>query len=100
MENAELEPLALSLTGLVAMTVVFEVVVHNVKHAAHTWETREVAVPVIEKINAELTVLGFISFTVLLSAQALAESKTFARHLPELEVAHVWLFFVGMMYVS
>jgi hypothetical protein len=100
LQNLELLPLAISLTLLITLTVTFELVLHGFKHRVATWTTsKRTMTIVIEKVTSELTVLGFISVLVLIVANSLSGDPTISAYLPELEVAHLWLFFVGMMYV-
>jgi hypothetical protein len=101
-QNAELLPLAFCLTLLVFLTISFEIALHNFKHhVEHTWtRTKRAMLIVIQKVTGELTVLGFISALVLVTANSeLMQNESIQSYLPELEVAHMWLFFVGMMYV-
>ena len=101
-QNAELLPLAFSLTVLIFLTISFEIALHNFKHhVEHTWtRTKRAMLIVIQKVTGELTVLGFISALVLITANSeLMQNESIQSYLPELEVAHMWLFFVGMMYV-
>ena len=99
-QNADILPLAVSLTILVALTVTFELAIHNFRHYVESWHVgKEGVLRVIDTVNAELTVLGFISVIVLITANSLAGHPVMALYLPEFEVAHLWLFFVGMVYV-
>ena len=99
--DAELLPLAACLTILVTLTILFEISFHNFKHYVASWKTtgRRATLIVIEKVTSELTVLGFISAMVLVTANGLAGAPFVSAYLPELEVAHLWLFFVAMCYV-
>ena len=99
LQNAELVPLACSLTGLVFLTILFELGIHAVKHRVEAQEDNFLMLHVLQKINAELTVLGFISIIVVLVANGFAGDPALSAYLPEVEVAHVWLFFVGLLYV-
>lgn len=54
---------------------------------------------IIHKVNAELTVLGFISIMTILIVQNSSGNEFIAEWLGEFEIAHVWLFFIGLMFV-
>ena len=61
LQNAELHVLGLCLILLVAITITFELFIHNIKHWVEGWVTgSRGGLAVIAKVNAELTVLGFI----------------------------------------
>ena len=96
-QSLDLVPLTISLAVLITLTITFEVGLHTLKHK---YEKDPVIGAVIHKINAEFTVLGFVSIIALLFLQG-GGPKIFnvENHVAEFEVAHVWLFFVGCMYV-
>ena len=96
-QSLDLVPLTISLAVLITLTITFEVGLHTLKHK---YEKDPVIGAVIHKINAEFTVLGFVSIIALLFLQG-GGPKTFnvENYVAEFEVAHVWLFFVGCMYV-
>ena len=90
-------PLTISLAIIITLTIVFEVVLHQLKHK---YERDPIARAVVNKINAEFTVLGFVSIIVVLLLNAgFPEAMGWSNHVPEFEVAHVWLFMVGCVYV-
>ena len=77
-------------------TIFFEVSIHALKHAYHH---NEIVSDIIHKVNAELTVLGFISILTILIVQNSGGNARLTESLGEFEIAHVWLFFVGLMFV-
>ena len=99
-QNAELHILGFCLVVLVFLTVTFETVIHRTKHWVEGWVKGSVpALAVIAKVNSELTVLGFISALVLVTVNVPNPSPHLGSFIASLEVAHLWLFFVGLMFV-
>ena len=94
--HTDIYALAMSLTLLVFATIIFEVSIHALKHAYHH---NEIVSEIIHKVNAELTVLGFISIMTILIVQNFSGNEFIAEWLGEFEIAHVWLFFIGLMFV-
>jgi hypothetical protein len=85
------------MTALVILTIVFEQGFHAYKH--HLTHRGLVYAEVFDKIQGELTVLGFISIVTIIVAQFLATNPIVAEILPEFEVSHIWLFVIGMLFV-
>jgi hypothetical protein len=95
--HTDLWAMALSMTGLVLLTVFFELFFHHCKHSFYDDDAK---LEVFHKVQGELTVLGFISIVTILIAQ-FGQSNTFvAENLQEFEISHLWLFFIGMMFVG
>jgi hypothetical protein len=94
--HTDMFALAISLTILVVVTIVFEVVLHSLKHM---YQEDIIVTEIIQKVNAELTVLGFISIATILVVQNTGTDPTIVEFLGEFEIAHVWLFFIGLMFV-
>jgi len=94
--HTDMFSLAMSLTILVFITIVFELTFHHLKHAYHH---DEIVSEIIQKVTAELTVLGFISITTILVVQNAGSNPAIVESLGEFEIAHVWLFFIGLMFV-
>ena len=63
------------------------------------FEGHKAATQMIHKIVSELMVLGLISFGVVLVIQFESGSELVEEVLAEFEMAHVWLFSVGLLYV-
>ena len=78
--HTDLLSLAVSMTLLVVITIVFELSLHRCKH----WMSSLGATykEVFEKITAELTVLGFISVFTIIVAQYFSYSSLVAENLP------------------
>ena len=100
LQNAELQSLGICLIVLVFLTITFELCIHNIQHWVEGWaKGASAGLAVIAKVNAELTVLGFISALVLVVVNLPYPSAVIAPYIANLEVAHLWLFFVGLMFV-
>ena len=85
------------LTILVGITVVLEASVIKLKD----YFARNVAITeMVHKVISELMILGFISFTTALVISFNSDSEILQRALAEFELAHIWLFVVGMLYVA
>ena len=96
-EAMDLVPLTLSLLTIIVLTIFFENVLHGL---SHKFENDPIAGAVIHKITAEFTVLGFISIIVVLLLQLkVAEKLGVLQYVSEFEIAHIWIFFVGVIYV-
>ena len=78
--HTDLLSLAVSMTLLVVITVVFELSLHRCKH----WMSHmgPVYKEVFVKITGELTVLGFISVFTIMIAQFFSYSPLVAENLP------------------
>ena len=80
--------LGISLTFLVFVTIVFEQAFHHCKHSLE--HSGALYKEVFNKIQGELTVLGFISIMTILIAQFTAGNPLVAEVLPEFEISHIW----------
>ena len=78
--HTDLLSLAVSMTILVALTILFELSFHRCKH----WMSKcgPVYSEVMDKIQGELTVLGFISIFTIMMAQYLSNDPLVAENLP------------------
>jgi hypothetical protein len=94
--HTDLLGLAFSLTFLVLLTIAFELAFHACKHSIR----EKAKIEVFQKVQAELTVLGFISIFTILVAQFGSQNSYMAENLQEFEISHLWLFFIGMMFVG
>ena len=94
--HTDLLGLAFSLTFLVLLTIAFELAFHACKHSIR----EKAKIEVFQKVQAELTVLGFISIFTILVAQFGSQNSYMAENLQEFEISHLWLFFIGMMFGS
>ena len=97
LQAMDIVPLTVSLAVIIFLTIFFENVLHKLKHK---YEEDPIIGAVVNKINAEFTVLGFVSIIVVLLLNSdFIQWTGVNNHVAEFEVAHVWLFLVGWMYV-
>ena len=101
LQNADFPVLGGCLLVLVFLTITFELFFHRIEHSVAGWaQGSRGGLAVIGKVTAELSVLGFISALVLVAVNLPGEKNEFLVHyIAVLEVAHLWLFFVGLMFV-
>ena len=66
-DDFDVKSIAFTMVGLIAFTIFFEKVIHQLKHKAHPYPHYE---EMLEKIIAELTILGFLSFTLTILVQS------------------------------
>ena len=96
-EPIDLVRLTHSILIVVAVTVAFEQVLHQLRHFLSQNALHEY-VEVVGKVTGELMVLGFISFGVLMTIQFGMKDPFIAEYLLMFELAHVWIFTVGVLY--
>ena len=96
-QSLDLWALTASLAIVIAATVAFELAVHTCEHK---FERHPLYGPMLQKVMAEFTVLGFVSICTILSIQSglVAEMKA-TDSVAAFEVAHIWIFQVGCFYV-
>ena len=96
-QEMDLVVISSCLTILVGMTVVLEFSVIQLK----AYFARNAAITeMVQKVISELMILGFISFTTALVISFNTDAELLQRALAEFELAHIWLFVVGMLYVA
>lgn len=79
--------------GLIVFTILFEMGIHQLTHYLSSDEVYSEA---LEKVFKELTIMGFISFIMLL----LSEFLEIPEHVELLfEFAHIWIFFVALVFI-
>jgi hypothetical protein len=96
-EPIDLNRLTHSILLVVVVTVVFEQALHHLTHflehnSLHEYRT------VVGKVTGELMILGFISFGVLMTIQFGMKDKFVQAYLLMFELAHVWIFSVGIFF--
>lgn len=96
-KGKNLVALAASLSILILFTLVLEFILHRLSHIA---QNHPAGTATFQKAVTELMIMGFISFITLMTIQFdQNHNSTIIAYIAEFELAHIWLFFVGIMYV-
>ena len=96
-EPIDLTKLTHSILLVVVVTVVFEQLLHQLTHFLEHNSLHEYQM-IVGKVTGELMILGFISFSVLMTIQFGSADKFVQAYLLMFELAHVWIFTVGILY--
>jgi hypothetical protein len=93
-DDFQVSSIAYTMVGLIVFTIVFEKIVHTMKHKASPYSHYK---EMLEKILAELTILGFLSFTltILIQSGVLPHNEI----LLSFEFSHILIFFVACLLV-
>lgn len=94
-QEMDLLSLTACLTILVIATIGIEMGVHHLKHCL----TSHAKAKILNKAITEIMILGIISFITVnvIQIEIAFEMPLIDMVLAEFEMAHVWLFFVGLM---
>lgn len=92
-EHIDVDLITYMMVGLIVFTILFEVAVHKLEHYV---SDNPVQLEALLKVFKELTILGFISFILLLIHEFV--HIPFHQHLV-FEFAHVWIFFVALVFI-
>jgi len=96
-QSLDLWHLTASLAIVIFATILFELAVHKCEHR---FGKHQLYGPMLQKVMAEFTVLGFVSICTILAIQTgLVASLHVTTSVAEFEIAHIWIFFVGFYYV-
>jgi hypothetical protein len=93
-DDFDVKSIAFTMVGLIAFTLFFEKIMYLLKAKAHPYPHYK---EMLEKIVAELTILGFLSFTltILVQSGVLPHNEI----LLSFEFSHVLIFFVACLLV-
>jgi hypothetical protein len=95
------ETICVAFAFVIAITVGFELLVEGINHYNAEWASEihaNVLKEVVTKLYRELSILGFISFTLMMCLQ----SNVLSGHLEEVhafEFAHVTMFFIALVFI-
>eukprot|EP00462_Mataza_sp_D1_P024096 CAMPEP_0175143994 /NCGR_PEP_ID=MMETSP0087-20121206/13831_1 /TAXON_ID=136419 /ORGANISM="Unknown Unknown, Strain D1" /LENGTH=541 /DNA_ID=CAMNT_0016428305 /DNA_START=97 /DNA_END=1722 /DNA_ORIENTATION=+ len=92
-EHIDVDLISYMMVGLIVFTIMFEVGIHKLEHYL---QGNPVHMEALAKVFKELTILGFISFILLLIHEFI--HIPFHVHLV-FEFAHVWIFFVALVFI-
>ena len=97
-QEMDLLTLTVCLTILVAATIGIEVIVEKLRESC----TSKANAQILNKAISELMILGVVSFITVnvIQIDVAFNMPLVDAALAEFEMAHVWLFFVGLMYIS
>jgi hypothetical protein len=92
-EHIDVDLITWMMVGLIVFTILFEVAIEKLEHYL---SSNEVYMECLRKVFAELTIMGFISFILLLIHEFV--HIPFHEHLV-FEFAHIWIFFVALVFI-
>jgi len=92
-EHIDVDLITWMIVGLIVFTVIFEVSLH---HLEHYLSSNHVYEECLGKVFKELTIMGFISFILLLIHEFV--KIPFHEHIV-FEFAHIWIFFVALVFI-
>jgi hypothetical protein len=95
--EVEVEKLVHSIAVIVLITMVLEQGLHKLTHFLHH-SGLDMFIEILHKLQGELMILGFISFITLMIVQFFSSTKFVSQNLLMFELAHVWIFAVGILY--
>ena len=93
-----------SLVCCMLLIILFTVIFETGLNALMNWLKNEgltVFVRVVDKVTGELMILGTISFTILMIIEATLgapQDNWFLKSIPMLELAHIWIFTIGVLF--
>ena len=97
--QVEVEKLVHSIAVIVLITMVLEQGLHKLTHFLHH-AGLDMFIEILHKLQGELMILGFISFITLMIVQFFSSTKFVSQNLLMFELAHVWIFAVGLLYAA
>lgn len=92
-EHIDVDLITIFIIAMIVFTIGFEVSIHKLEHYL---SSNPVYLEALLKVFKELTIMGFISFILLLIHEFV--HIPFHEHLV-FEFAHVWIFFVALVFI-
>lgn len=92
-EHLDVDVITAMVVGLIIFTILFEVAIHKLEHYL---SSNHIYLECLLKVFKELTIMGFISFILLLVHEFV--KVPFHEHLC-FEFAHIWIFFVALCFI-
>lgn len=92
-EHLDVDIITAMVVGLILFTILFEIAIHKIEHYL---SSNIIYLECLRKVFKELTIMGFISFILLLIHEFV--KVPFHEHLC-FEFAHIWIFFVALVFI-
>jgi hypothetical protein len=93
--------ISLAFVAVIGITMGFEAVAEGITHYTNEWASEihaKVVTDVVTKLYRELTILGFISFTLMMVLQSQVLGAA-SNEVHAFEFAHVTTFFIALLFI-